>query len=77
MSGPFSNSTDGEMFTGARCRVCRHRGSEFDDAPDVPCDDFTPAYLGEWPEILYRVPRSTANPVGVECARFEVDEDPA
>jgi hypothetical protein len=63
MSGPFSNSTDGELFTANRCDRCVHTTVDGD-----PCDDFTPAYLGEWPEILYRSPDG---PSGVECRKFE------
>lgn len=37
-----------------------------------PCQDFDPAYFGEWPEILTKVPINDDNPVGVECTRFEV-----
>lgn len=66
---PFSDSTSGELFTANRCAVCVHRGIEGE--PDGPCDDFTPALLGEWPTILFRDP---ANPVGVECRKFETEE---
>ncbi len=72
MSGPFSNADCGEMFTFNRCARCRHRG--WIEGPDDPCDAFTPAYLGEWPDILYPVPITEANPVGVECKRFEAEE---
>ncbi|MFA7264809.1 MAG: hypothetical protein WC054_00615 [Candidatus Nanopelagicales bacterium] len=30
-----------------------------------------PAWFDEWPEILFSVEVSAANPVGVECSRFE------
>jgi hypothetical protein len=66
VSGPFSNSDDGELFIGNRCNRCAHR-IELDE----PCDEFTPAYLGEWPTILTRVPINDDNPIGVECTRFE------
>lgn len=67
-AGPFSNSTDGEMFTLNRCARCVHRDTDAD-----PCDAFTPAYFGEWPSILRKVERTEANPVGVECDRFTAD----
>lgn len=65
MSGPFSNSTEGDLFTANRCDRCIHR-----TGLDEPCDDFLPAYLDEWPVILTRVPISAQNPIGVECTRF-------
>jgi hypothetical protein len=67
VSGPFSNSDDGELFLANRCNRCAHAFG-----PDDPCYDFYPAYVGEWPTILTRVPLSDANPIGVECTRFEV-----
>lgn len=63
MGSPFSNSESGEMFIANRCDRCVHRLHE-----NGPCHDFTPALLGEWPEILFR---SDATPVGVECRKFE------
>lgn len=73
MSGPFSNGTDGELFTANRCDRCTRR-AEIDDGP---CEEFTPAYFDEMPEILFRVPRSAANPVGVECRLFDPEDDAA
>jgi hypothetical protein len=67
MSGPFSGSTSGELFTANRCGRCAHRVADGEFAGE-PCDDFTPALFGEWPEILYR---SDSTPVGVECRKFE------
>lgn len=67
MSAPFSNSDSGDMFIANRCNRCVHR-VELDE----PCDDFLPAFVNAWPEILIRVPLSGKNPVGVECTRFEV-----
>lgn len=64
MSGPFYDATSGEMFVAGRCDRCVHRLGE-----DEPCDEFTPALVGEWPEILFR---SDSTPVGVECREFEV-----
>lgn len=66
MSAPFSNGTEGDLFMSNRCQRCAH----WDDDLDLSCDDFTPAFFGEWPEILYRVPRSQQNPLGVECRNF-------
>lgn len=59
---PFSTSDQGEAFIAGRCARCVHRTAEGE-----PCDDFTPALVGEWPEILHR---SDATPVGVECSKF-------
>lgn len=61
MSAPFSNSDAGDTFVGARCARCVHRTTE-----DDPCDEFTPAYFGEWPAILV----SADTPVGVDCTKF-------
>lgn len=67
MTGPFSDSDDGELFIANRCNRCVHC-TDFGE----PCDDFLPAWVNEWPEILTPVPVSDRNPVGVECARFRV-----
>lgn len=66
---PFSNSTEGDMFVGARCDYCVHRTGSGD-----PCAAFDPAFWGEWPDVLFRVERSPSNPLGIECSRFEPDE---
>jgi hypothetical protein len=63
MSAPFYDATSGEIFTANRCDRCKHA-----DADGDPCDDFTPAYLHEWPTILFR---SADGPSGVECRKFE------
>lgn len=68
MSPPFSNSETGELFIANRCHRCAHRVRDPIEA--YPCADFTPAYIGQWPEILYRA----SNPAGVECRRFEADD---
>lgn len=62
----FSNSTDGEMFTRAYCARCRYayEGDQF-------CDEAAGVFWDDPPEFLVRVPLSDANPVGVECRRFE------
>ena len=65
MSAPFSNSDAGDTFVGARCARCVHRTTE-----DDPCDEFTPAYFGEWPAILV----SADTPVGVDCTKFQAGE---
>jgi hypothetical protein len=62
MSGPFSGYTSCELFICNRCVACVHRTVEND-----PCDEFTPAYLGEWPEMLLKDEDSF---IGVECVRF-------
>lgn len=65
MAAPFANGTEGDMWMANRCCRCVHRDEEFDG----PCVEFTPAFLGEWPEILYR---ADTNILGVECRKFEV-----
>jgi hypothetical protein len=64
---PFSNGTEGDMFQANRCQRCVH----YDHEIDFPCEEFDPALLGNWPEIFYRVPISAANPLGIECRKFE------
>jgi len=62
----FSNSTEGDMFTGAWCARCRHayEGDQLCDEAAVILFDLEP------PDFLVRVPPSNANPVGVVCERF-------
>lgn len=67
----FSNSTEGEMFTSARCERCVHRDREEDNA--MCSEALLPLLLGEEPEILRRVPMTRVNPVGVECDKYEYD----
>jgi hypothetical protein len=63
----FSNSTEGDMFTAARCSRCIHAYEG-----DQLCDEAAVILLGEDPpDFLRRVPLTPANPVGVECDRFE------
>lgn len=63
MSGPFANGTEGDMFVAHRCMRCAY----WDHKVEAPCEGFTPAFFGQWPEILYR---TTSTVVGVDCRNF-------
>jgi hypothetical protein len=63
MSGPFTDATSNEIFIENRCARCVHA-----DINGDPCDDFTPAFIGEWPRIIVR---SRHSPVHVDCTKYE------
>lgn len=66
---PFANGFEVDWFRSARCDQCVH-----DHPEGGGCDEFTlPVAMGEWPSLLIEVDRSSANPLGVECARFVTD----
>ncbi len=67
-SVPFSNGTEVDWFRAGRCDHCVNNHPE-----GGGCDEFVIGVigLGEWPDILYAVPNSAANPLGVDCTRFE------
>lgn len=64
---PFANGFEVDMFRANRCDDCAH------DHPDGGgCDEFAlPVAMGEWPDLLVEVVRNAANPLGVECTRFD------
>ena len=64
---PFANATEGDAFVANRCRCC----PLYDHEVDGPCDQFTPAFFGEWPDILYRTRPTRDNPLGVECDWYQ------
>ena len=67
----FSNSTDGDLFTGAFCARCRFAYDP--GGTDELCDEASVILWGEDPpDFLVRVPLSEDNPVGVICTRIEL-----
>lgn len=70
MAGPFSNSTDGEIFLSARCNRCKRRNTE----DGGMCDEaFFPVMDDQWPPFFERVIVSRHNILGVECNEYDYD----
>lgn len=65
---PFANGTEVDWFRFMRCDGCVYNHPE-----GGGCDDFVFGVVVEerWPDLLVQVPTSSANPLGVECSRFE------